>query len=80
MKLDEVTGDDKFDRMLGRITGSDEPSIDLTGKQAEPDRRIHELTYKIFLALRDFNDPATTQKFVDFMNKTLGPLEGPPNP
>ncbi|HEY6435513.1 MAG TPA: hypothetical protein VIY47_02910, partial [Ignavibacteriaceae bacterium] len=69
-----------FDKMMGNITGNTEPSVDLGNRQVVPDRKTHELTYKIFLALRDFDDPYVTEKFREFMERTLGPLDDPINP
>lgn len=79
MRLDEITGDDKFDRMMNNISGKDTPDVDLGNRQTSPDRKTHELTHKIFLALRDYDDPYVYQQFVDFMRKTLDPNIGPVN-
>jgi hypothetical protein len=77
MRLDEITGDARFDNMLGKIAASDKPSVDIGNKKAEPDRKTMELTHKIFLALRDYDDPYVYDQFVQFMRKTLDPNIGP---
>lgn len=73
----EATGDKKFDDMMSGITGSDTPSVDLGNRQTVPDRQIMELTHKIFLRLREYDDPEIYQKFIEFMVKTINANVGP---
>jgi hypothetical protein len=77
MRLDEITGDPGFDKMMGGITGSDTPGVDIGNRQTVPDRKIMELTHKIFLRLREYDDPAVYEKFIDFMTKTITDNVGP---
>lgn len=73
----EATGDKKFDKMMGNITGSDTPKAIPAQGTGQIDRQIMELTHKIFLRLRDFDDPRVYQKFIDFMVKTINNDVGP---
>lgn len=76
-KVAEATGDARFDKMMGNITGSDTPSAIPAQGSGQIDRQIMELTHKIFLRLRDFDDPRVYQKFIEFMVKTINNDAGP---
>jgi hypothetical protein len=75
-RVKETTGDEKFDNMINNISGSDSPQTDLGSRKTQPDRKTMELTHKIFLALRDYDDPYVYDRFVEFMAKTLDPNIG----
>jgi hypothetical protein len=77
MRLDEITGDADFDKMIGNISSSDTPSVDLSNRKTVPDRKIMELTHKIFLRLREYDDPEIYEKFINFMIKTVETNVGP---
>lgn len=76
----EDTGDEKFDSMMSHITGNNEPKARFGNMQLDPDDKTRELTHKIFLALRDYDDPVIYRKFIDFMRQTLDPRIGPVEP
>jgi hypothetical protein len=63
--------------MMGNISGSDTPSVDLSNRQTVPDRKIMDLTHKIFLRLQEYDDPEVYQKFIQFMIKTITANAGP---
>lgn len=76
-KVAEATGDARFDKMMGNITGSETPKAMPPQGTGQIDRQIMELTHKIFLRLREFDDPEVYQKFIDFMVKTINNDVGP---
>ena len=69
--INEETGDERFDKMMNKVTGSNSPSVEPSNLQMT--QKTLDLTHKIFLALRDYNDPRITAKFIEFMNRTLDP-------
>lgn len=75
MKLTEITDDDAFKKMMGGITGNTRPSVNPINRPKMPTRA---LTDRIFRALMDFDDPATTAKFRQFMQQLQLPMDDPP--
>ena len=76
-KVKESTSDERFDNMMGKITGSDKPEAIPAQGTGHIDRKIMNLTHQIFLRLRDFDDPEVYQKFMEFMTKTINSEVGP---
>ena len=76
-KVKETTGDEKFDNMMNNISGSDSPQTNLGNRSITTDRKIMELTHKIFLRLREYDDPEIYEKFINFMIKTVETNVGP---